>query len=296
VSSLHVNITHIYSPIKHSTLRPGLLYRSARPDEASASDQQFLQHTLHLKTVIDLRSTTEHLEQARKHAAAQSSASSSSFPPSLSSSDPPAPNTTTTPQPYPAKIPTIVYHPINFNGTSFSLGLMRRMPLLATGKMLTLLALGYRTTAISVLSAHVMAPRGLVGLAHDSLAFCAAEVRAVFRVLADQTAYPLLVHCTQGKDRTGLVVVLVLMLCGVGEEAVRVDYLRSQKELKGEREAKLVEIRSIGLPDEFADCPEDWVEKVVEHVNGQYGGVEGYLSWCGVKHEMQADIKRILLC
>ena len=54
--------------------------------------------------------------------------------------------------------------------------------------------------------------------------------------------------------------------------------------------------RSIGLPDEFADCPEDWVEKVVEHVDGQYGGAEKYLNWCGVTHEMQADIKCILLC
>jgi protein tyrosine/serine phosphatase len=41
---------------------------------------------------------------------------------------------------------------------------------------------------------------------------CKGEVKQVFDVLADDRNWPVLVHCTQGKDRTGLIVMLVLFL------------------------------------------------------------------------------------
>jgi len=166
----------------------------------------------------------------------------------------------------------------------------------STARLLYLMAIGRRTEGISVLGREVMAPRGLIGLGIDSLTFCGAEVLSSFRILAEPANYPLLVHCTQGKDRTGLVVLLVLMLCGVDLDVARGDYMASQRELEGERDEKLLEIRSIGLPDVFADCPEEWVETVGGHVNNQYGGVEKYLARCGVTEEMQRSVRRILTC
>lgn len=69
----------------------------------------------------------------------------------------------------------------------------------------------------------------------------------------------------------------------------------SQTKLQVEREEKLAEIRSIGLPDSFADCPADWVGKVCEYVDGPpFGGVEEYLDSCGVTAPQQAEITRIL--
>ena len=139
-----------------------------------------------------------------------------------------------------------------------------------------------------------MAKRGLAGLAEDSLTHCTAEVKAVFDVLADEASYPVLVHCTQGKDRTGLVVLLVLMLLDVPVRAIEGDYRFSESELKPEREEKVQEIRSIGLPDSFADCPADWVETVCAFVDGRYGGVREYLLHCGVTEAQQDSIKRIV--
>jgi len=141
-----------------------------------------------------------------------------------------------------------------------------------------------------------MAERGLVGLGIDSLTYCTGEILAVFKVLSKEANYPVLVHCTQGKDRTGLVVLLVLMLCVVDLGVARGDYMASERELRGEREEKLTEIRSIGLPDVFADCPEDWVETVGAHIEERYGGVEKYLARCGVTREMQKSVKRIMMC
>ncbi len=161
-------------------------------------------------------------------------------------------------------------------------------------KLFGLYALGYRREAIGVLGANVMAARGLAGLAEDTLAHSRAEVRAVFGVLCDVHAYPVLVHCTQGKDRTGLVVLLVLLLCGVEVQAIQADYGVSEAALRPEREEKLAEIRSIGLPDEFAECPVDWVERVRAYIDGTFGGVEEYLEGCGVTGEQRAGLVELL--
>ena len=140
-----------------------------------------------------------------------------------------------------------------------------------------------------------MAERGLCGLAIDSLEHCQAEVKACFDVLCDEASYPVRVHCTQGKDRTGLIVLLVLMLCGVEREAIERDYVLSERELEPERGDKLAEIRSIGLPDSFADCPKDWVGIVSGHIDQECGGVEKYLESCGVGAEQQQTLKDLIV-
>lgn len=279
--------------VRGSRLKPGLLFRSARPDGASSKDRQRLRDDYGVKTIIDLRSKyiipvvpsfnqsisltlasrTEHLEQARKRSA----------------------NPTIDPT-TPIKIPGITYAEINFNGSSFSYALMRRLPLLSSARLIALMALGYRTAAISILGTQVMGPRGLAGLGHDSLLHCTAEINAIFTILSETQNWPLLVHCTQGKDRTGLTVLLVLMLCGVDMDAIKADYITSQRELEVEREERLGEIRSIGLPDGFADCPDEWVERMVDFVDEEMGCVERYLEErCGVGREMQDRVKKILL-
>lgn len=50
-------------------LREGLLFRSARPDEAHPSDRARLRDRYGIRTVVDLRSKTEHLRAAEKRAA-----------------------------------------------------------------------------------------------------------------------------------------------------------------------------------------------------------------------------------
>lgn len=50
----------------------------------------------------------------------------------------------------------------------------------------------------------------------------AAAVRRI-----GQTRGPVLIHCTAGKDRTGILVALLLDLAGVDAAAIRTDYMRS---------------------------------------------------------------------
>ena len=52
--------------------------------------------------------------------------------------------------------------------------------------------------------------------------------------LARPGALPALVHCTAGKDRTGVLMALVLDVLGVGEKAIVADYLQSHERLSAD--------------------------------------------------------------
>ena len=53
---------------------------------------------------------------------------------------------------------------------------------------------------------------------------CAPEIGAVFRRLAREEGLPAVLHCTAGKDRTGVTAALLLLLLGVPREHVIEDY------------------------------------------------------------------------
>jgi len=63
--------------------------------------------------------------------------------------------------------------------------------------------------------------------------------------------------------------------------AITHDYILSETELFPERESRLVEIRSIGLTEDFAGCPKEWVEEMEKHLKEKYGGVGQYCRGIG---------------
>jgi protein-tyrosine phosphatase len=71
--------------------------------------------------------------------------------------------------------------------------------------------------------------RGLIDTAPERIV---AVVRGVLG------AQPTLVHCTVGKDRTGVTIALVLSAVGVDREAVVADYARTEQLLPAERNAR----------------------------------------------------------
>ena len=266
-------------------LKPRIFYRSALPDGISEADRAHLSRTLGIKTIIDLRSKTEHIKAAKKYAP---SASSAIFDSAM------------IPQPKghvssPVRMPGINHVDINLNGGAFERALLFRLKYTSLARLIWLMMLGYREDAISILGREVMTKRGLIGLGKDTLDCSTSEIRDVFGILANKENYPLMVHCTQGKDRTGLIVFLVLMLCGVDQTAIDDDYMRSEEELNVEKEGRLREIFRIGLSEEFAGCPDGFVNEMMMHLQEQHGGVEQYLNICGFDTAAQQSVRRIML-
>ncbi|KAF2405479.1 tyrosine/serine phosphatase-like protein [Trichodelitschia bisporula] len=256
-------------------LQSGRLYRCARPDHASENDRQRLVQEFGITSVIDLRTESEHIQQVEKRQARVGAAES---PPEV-----------------PFESMHLQFFKINFNGSAYSRALMKQLSWINVIKLVSYMAAGYRVQAIRVLGTNVMRERGLIGLGVDSTDACIKEVREVFDVLAEPANYPLMIHCTQGKDRTGLVVLMVLLLLHVSTAAIHHDYMLSGPELTTERAERVQEIESIGLTAEFADCDEKLVVKMVEHIEQKYGSIEKYLEHAGVTAEMQERVKRNLL-
>lgn len=57
----------------------------------------------------------------------------------------------------------------------------------------------------------------------DVLCLCPA---AVMRVFAKEGSFPTLVHCAHGKDRTGVIIMLLLLICDAPHEAIVQDYVQ----------------------------------------------------------------------
>jgi protein tyrosine/serine phosphatase len=154
-----------------------------------------------------------------------------------------------------------------------------------------------------------MQPRGLIGLGYDSMDHCGPEIAEVcfpfpnFRQSSDLQAlraytnvgnYGILIHCTQGKDRTGLIIALILFLLDVPIHAISNDYIASEAELLPEKESRMKEIKSIGLTEDFAGCPKDWIEKMDKHLNEKYCGIEKYCEGIGFGKEEQENLRQLL--
>ena len=102
----------------------------------------------------------------------------------------------------------------------------------------------------------------------------AAELGAGLRVLADPARLPVLVHCAAGKDRTGLLIALVLEALGVAREIVVADYA-----LTGVLRPR----RVLAYASVFADCDVD-LEAVAPLFDAPATAMEGALARLDAGH------------
>lgn len=137
-----------------------------------------------------------------------------------------------------------------------------------------------------------MQSQGLIGLGKDSLDHSKSEIRQVFQVLADSREYPVMIHCTQGKDRTGLIVTLLLLLLETPLHIISADYVASERLLLSEKDARMHELKEMGLSEDFAGCPGTFVADMHDHIRKTYGSVQRYLQCIGVGQALQEKIKQ----
>lgn len=111
-----------------------------------------------------------------------------------------------------------------------------------------------------------------------------ATFRALFERLSAAESYPIVFHCTAGKDRTGVVAAVLLLIAGVDRGTVFADYLHTAdyaNEL-GERLARLFGQPRYD-PERFPiEVHPEAMAAVLDRIEGHYGGAEGYLARAGV--------------
>jgi protein-tyrosine phosphatase len=111
-----------------------------------------------------------------------------------------------------------------------------------------------------------------------------------------------LVHCTAGKDRTGLVVALALLAAGVGRDDVVLEYAQTEQHLAGEwAERMLTKMTAAGYPVDddilalIGASPAALLERIVDRWHGEWGSPLGFLVAHGFTTEDHEALRASLL-
>ncbi|PKM48739.1 MAG: protein-tyrosine-phosphatase [Firmicutes bacterium HGW-Firmicutes-6] len=113
----------------------------------------------------------------------------------------------------------------------------------------------------------------------EDRAQCFAEV---LKYLTESSEYPILYHCTNGKDRTGFMTYLILSILGVPEDVILSDYTLTNLtfdesyNLLGNIMSEELGIENYHLW-EFYGVKPDWLKISMDYVNTNFGNVETYL-------------------
>jgi protein-tyrosine phosphatase len=107
--------------------------------------------------------------------------------------------------------------------------------------------------------------------------------RRAFEVLTDPGSYPVLVHCTAGKDRTGVLTALVLSMAGVPRPVIEADFVLTNRDV----ERQIARMRAEGRIPEGGDVPELGVPDraiadFLDIVEREYGSPAGYVESLGM--------------
>lgn len=127
----------------------------------------------------------------------------------------------------------------------------------------------------------------------------AAAYASFFRLLLQAPARPVLFHCTQGKDRTGLAAILLQTALGLSWEDCLVDYFLTNEMIRPRLEQELAACESPDQAEEIkyrelvqADCIAAWRESLDE----KWGGLEQYLQTAlGLDGRSREDLRRLYL-
>lgn len=121
---------------------------------------------------------------------------------------------------------------------------------------------------------------------------CSGAIAQAVGLLCRGDALPGLVHCTAGKDRTGLVVALVLEVAGVPDEIIAADYALSDVSADPDTARALSRLRAASGVGRWLDlgalgAHPQIIHDALARVRAQAGSVAGYLLGNGLT---QADL------
>ncbi|MCE7003223.1 tyrosine-protein phosphatase [Kibdelosporangium philippinense] len=97
------------------------------------------------------------------------------------------------------------------------------------------------------------------------------QITDVFIQLADAPPGPLAVHCSAGRDRTGVLVALALSVAGVPPTSIAADYALTE------------------------GCSGDTILRTLTHLENQHGGAHAYLLAGGASHAQLRQVRDRLL-
>jgi hypothetical protein len=177
---------------------------------------------------------------------------------------------------------------------------------------------GNKAHATLLVGSEILTPMGLPTMYKQFLGACKNEILDALRIFAEPSNFPIHVHCTQGKDRTGMVCMLLLGIAGVPEDVIVTDYARTEEGLAPVLPQMIKEMAKSGLSEEFATArPEvnnnhgrvfwslglqlfthlpyyyfQYMREVLAFLKSEYGGIIPYLNAIGFVPSWQDRVRK----
>lgn len=111
----------------------------------------------------------------------------------------------------------------------------------------------------------------------------------IFHFILDNIDGCLLFHCQAGKDRTGVLAMILMGLAGVSKEDIVANYEVTHTYLKENVKLRLED----GL-EELEFSKPQWIEKAYDHIIEHYGSFKVYLMAVGLTKKEIKKIRRKL--
>lgn len=163
------------------------------------------------------------------------------------------------------KMPDFDYHFFHFDCNNFAYFLSRDPT-----KLSSTLYEGY----ISLLSEHLTIKRIIDQISHSLL------------------NGGVLFHCSGGKDRTGLISMLVQMILGVDINVILRDYHETYFNLS---QSQVVQKWMKKYGTEFVYCDPSLMNQTICELIKRYGSVKEYLFYCGVRESTIENLRDVLI-
>ena len=127
---------------------------------------------------------------------------------------------------------------------------------------------------------------------------CGEPIARTLSLIADAPAGAVLFHCTAGKDRTGVIAALLLLVAGVEREIVVEDYAMTATIAPGLIEdlgSRLLK-RGVepGLVLQILASQPATMHTLLDHLEREHSGIGSYLSSIGLEDEVVDRLRRRL--
>jgi protein tyrosine/serine phosphatase len=128
------------------------------------------------------------------------------------------------------------------------------------------------------------------------------QVGQLFKILLNTEAYPVLIHCRAGKDRTGFMCALVQQAVGVERDAVLQDYLKTNEHFVPltKRMVRAMKIFSLGRVQAETiraafSAREEYLQAALDQIDQRHGGLTAYLAKCGMTEREIETLQELLV-
>lgn len=273
------------------TLQPGKVFRAGCVSNASEADIMFLHESMGMKSWIDLRSDKEHEEDEYLNSKVYNGFQSFHY-------DRKEKHFTTNDAEAPRKrfFISLMSESLIRNGVFTRLKKRNMLKVFLWAPIAAFSRRAYaRMKSVFIKEINAGGLTLLNQLVVQSSGFA---ITAVLKTVAEEQNLPLALFCTAGKDRTGLVTMLILDICGVPDHSIVTDYEHSDSTYAdmNNKRAMVASLSQSDLnPDTFLRAKGQVMRDTMAYIRSTFGSVNNFLDKYDFDHSWRERLRKALL-